>query len=202
MHHRWRQWQQFNCFILLNMHISNSPKNVLLILLCVSLPKLHFRNCMQLLLKQTEIYYMKISFLTFFLVSCLWNEKMPVRFSTDVLVYQEIIGIKLIWYFQSLLCFLTKIALQHDKTNTMTCAPSKDSDQPGHHSSLISRCCPHEAALGPWLLNEHQTMTRQTGQIPRLICIFTGRTGHFVHFVVLQLKYPYSGGICDSDSPS
>ena len=27
--------------------------------------------------------------------------------------------------------------LQHDKTNKMTCAPSKDSDQPGHLHSLI-----------------------------------------------------------------
>ena len=26
---------------------------------------------------------------------------------------------------------------QHDKTNKMTCAPSKDSDQPGHPPSLI-----------------------------------------------------------------
>ena len=26
----------------------------------------------------------------------------------------------------------------HDKTNKMTCAPSKDSDQPGHKPSLIS----------------------------------------------------------------
>ena len=25
----------------------------------------------------------------------------------------------------------------HDKTNNMTCAPSKDSDQPGHPPSLI-----------------------------------------------------------------
>ena len=26
---------------------------------------------------------------------------------------------------------------QHDKTNNVTCAPSKDSDQPGHPPSLI-----------------------------------------------------------------
>ena len=29
----------------------------------------------------------------------------------------------------------------HDKTNKMTCAPSKDSDQPGHPPSLISLRC-------------------------------------------------------------
>ena len=28
-----------------------------------------------------------------------------------------------------------------DKTNKMTCAPSKDSDQPGHPSSLITVHC-------------------------------------------------------------
>ena len=29
------------------------------------------------------------------------------------------------------------------------CAPSEDSDQPGHLPSLISLCCPHEESLGP-----------------------------------------------------
>ena len=27
----------------------------------------------------------------------------------------------------------------------------------------------------------------QTGRMPRLICVFAGRTGHFVGFVMLQL---------------
>ena len=39
--------------------------------------------------------------------------------------------------------------LQHDETNKLTCAPSKDSDHPGHPSSLISLRCPHEETLGP-----------------------------------------------------
>ena len=30
-----------------------------------------------------------------------------------------------------------KIEPEHDKTNKMNCAPSDDSDQPGHPSSLI-----------------------------------------------------------------
>ena len=38
---------------------------------------------------------------------------------------------------------------QNDKTNKMTCAPSKDSDQPGHSPSLISLHCPHEETLDP-----------------------------------------------------
>ena len=29
----------------------------------------------------------------------------------------------------------------HDKTNKNACAPSEDSDQPGHPHSLISLCC-------------------------------------------------------------
>ena len=32
---------------------------------------------------------------------------------------------------------LSQDELQHEKTNKMTCAPSKDSDQPGHSLSLI-----------------------------------------------------------------
>ena len=37
----------------------------------------------------------------------------------------------------------------HDKTNKVTCAPSEDSDQPGHPPSLISLRCPHEESVGP-----------------------------------------------------
>ena len=66
----------------------------------------------------------------------------------------------------------------HDKTNKMACAPSEDSDQPGHHAqsdqpghlpSLISLRCPHEESLGPKLPIECTAKTDQTGQIPRLI---------------------------------
>ena len=38
---------------------------------------------------------------------------------------------------------------QHDKTNKMACAPSKNSDQPGHLPRLISLHCPHKESLGP-----------------------------------------------------
>ena len=37
----------------------------------------------------------------------------------------------------------------HDKTNKMACAPSEDSDQPGHPPSLISVRCLHVESLGP-----------------------------------------------------
>ena len=36
---------------------------------------------------------------------------------------------------------LIKIELHHDKTNKMACAPSEDSDQPGHLPLLISLSC-------------------------------------------------------------
>ena len=43
---------------------------------------------------------------------------------------------------------------QHYKTNKMTCAPSEDSDQPGHPLSLSTQSdqslrCPHEDSVGP-----------------------------------------------------
>ena len=50
---------------------------------------------------------------------------------------------QLIWHFHCLLLAFSdslfkEIMPQHDKTNKMTCAYSKDSDQPGHPPSLIT----------------------------------------------------------------
>ena len=65
----------------------------------------------------------------------------------------------------------------HDKINKMTCAPSKDSDQPGHPPSLIRvfavRMKKH------WALNYRLSASEdsdQTGRMLRLIWIFAGRT--------------------------
>ena len=44
---------------------------------------------------------------------------------------------------------------QHVKTNKITCAPSKDSDQPGHLPSLVSLRRLHEETLVPWPYLEH-----------------------------------------------
>ena len=40
--------------------------------------------------------------------------------------------------------------LPHDKINKMACAPSEDSDKPGHPPGLIRQRlrCPHEETLG------------------------------------------------------
>ena len=45
-----------------------------------------------------------------------------------------------------------------------------------------SHRCPHEETLGPQLPIECTTKTDQTGQMPRLIWVFAGRTDHFVGF--------------------
>ena len=71
----------------------------------------------------------------------------------------------------------------------MTCAPSEDSDQPGHLPSLTSLCCTHEETMGPWLALECTVKTDQTGWMPRLIRVIAGRTGHFVGFAVLWPIY-------------
>ena len=47
----------------------------------------------------------------------------------------------------------------YDKTNKMSCAPSEDSDQPGHPPSLTSLRCPYEETFGPWIPNERTTKT-------------------------------------------
>ena len=55
------------------------------------------------------------------------------------------------------------------KNNKMACAPSKDSDQPGHPPDQ-SLHCPLEESLGPQLPIEHTAKTLdQTGQMLRLI---------------------------------
>ena len=60
---------------------------------------------------------------------------------------------------------------QHDKTNKMTCAPSEDSDQPGHlRGSLASHSL-------------HNKDSDQTVWMRRLIRVFAWCTCHFVGFV-------------------
>ena len=60
----------------------------------------------------------------------------------------------------------------HDKTNKMACAPREDSASAQSDQSLR---CPHEESLGPtyWA---HSDECDQSGRLPRLIRVFTGRT--------------------------
>ena len=65
---------------------------------------------------------------------------------------------------------------EHYKSNKMTCAPSEDSDQPGHLPSLIrvfAVCFMGSVGL-------RASSCRQGKLMPRLIRVFTGCTGHFV----------------------
>ena len=71
---------------------------------------------------------------------------------------------------------------EHDITNKMTCAPSKDSDQPGHLPShmQVFTVCPKKL----WVLTTHKVHSEDSDQ--------TGCTGHFLGFAVLQLNFPFS----------
>ena len=76
----------------------------------------------------------------------------------------------------------------HDKTSKMTYVPSKDSDQPGHPPRSESSLCAEWVAKDQSFLHADSEYSDQTGQMPRLIWVFAGRTCHFVGFVMLQLK--------------
>ena len=79
---------------------------------------------------------------------------------------------------------------RHDKTKKKACAPSEDSDQPGHppceQSFLL---CALWIAKNPSFIHADSEDSDQTGQMPRLIWVFAGRTCHFVGFVMRQLIY-------------
>ena len=71
--------------------------------------------------------------------------------NTDRVLYKSIhyvcVRFEIDWLHDKELSLLHEPA--HDKTNKMACAPSQDSDQPGHQPSLISLRFPHEESLGP-----------------------------------------------------
>ena len=75
-----------------------------------------------------------------------------------------------IWVKSFLLyCFLYRNELEHEKTYRMTGAPSKDSDQPAHLSSLIRVATGHLTKV--WSLatrKEHSEYSDQTGWMPSL----------------------------------
>ena len=68
----------------------------------------------------------------------------------------------------------------HDKTNKMTCMPSKDSDQP----------CAQRVAQDPSILHADCEDSDQTGRMPRLILVFAGPTYHFVGLIMRWLILP------------
>ena len=81
------------------------------------------------------------------------------------------------------------IELQHDKTSKVICAPSEDSEQPGHLPSLIRVfACTQWVAKDPRFLHANSEDADRTVRMPRLIWVFAGCTGYFVGSVVLQLN--------------
>ena len=64
---------------------------------------------------------------------------------------------------------------RHDKTPKNECAPSEDSDQPGHPPSLIRVfACAQWVAKGPRFLHADSKNSDQTGRMPKLIWVFAG----------------------------
>ena len=85
---------------------------------------------------------------------------------------------------------MAKVYMRRYKTNRMTCAPSDDSDQPGHPFSLIRvftvRIKKH------WILSYPLSACEdsdQTGRMPRLTWVVAGRTYHSVGFVKRRSKW-------------
>ena len=92
---------------------------------------------------------------------------------------------------------------QNDKTSKMTCAPSKDSDQPGNPPSLISLHCALNGQLRTKDFFMQRAKTDQNRRMPRLIFVFAWRTGHFIGFVMLRLTCSQRfGSLYEAKHPS
>ena len=65
------------------------------------------------------------------------------------------------------------------------CAPSEESDQPGHPPSPESWLCASWVAKDPSFLHADSEDSDQTGRMPRLIWVFAGRT---LTFLVLSCR--------------
>ena len=78
----------------------------------------------------------------------------------------------------------------HEKANKLECTTHEDPNEPGKPPSLVFAgvfAVGMEAAkiLSYFL---HSEDSDQTGQLPKLILLFPGRTSYFVGYVVLPLK--------------
>ena len=79
----------------------------------------------------------------------------------------------------------------HDKTNKVTVRSAKTQISLGIHPVWSeSSLCAWWVAKDPRFLHAGREDSEQTGQMPRLISVFTGCT-HFVGFVMSRLKYYY-----------
>ena len=82
-----------------------------------------------------------------------------------------------------------KIYPVHDITYKMACAPCENSDKTGHPPSMIRVFAVRMKKA--WVLSYPLSAQRRLWsdwRMPRLILVFTGRTCHFVGFVMRLLK--------------
>ena len=92
----------------------------------------------------------------------------------------------------------------HDKTNKMTCAPSEDSDQPGHPPSLIRVFAVRmQKAWVPSYPLSAQRRLRSDWSDTQADLSLRWAHSHFVGFVMRRLKYGHSkGGQAKRAAPS
>ena len=85
---------------------------------------------------------------------------------------------------------ITIIEQQHIKTNKVHMHLAKTRISLGIHPVLSeSSLCAQWVVKDPKFLHADSEDSDQTEWLPRLIQVFSGRTGHFVGFVMLQLNY-------------
>ena len=85
--------------------------------------------------------------------------------------------------------FPEKIEPHHDKTKKVACAPSEDSDQPGHPPSLIRVFAVRVKKA--WVLSYPLSAQRRLWSVwsSRLFWVFAGRACNFVGFVMRRLNW-------------
>ena len=93
-------------------------------------------------------------------------------------------------YPQCIICFHTEMSRDMTKTNKVTVRPAKTQISLGIRPVWSeSSLCAQWVAKDPSFLHANREDSDQTGQMPRLIRVFTGHTCHFVGFVMKWLKY-------------
>ena len=84
----------------------------------------------------------------------------------------------------------------HDKANKMIVCPAKTQISLGIHPVWSeSSLCAQWVAKDPRFLIADSEDSDQTGQMPRLVWVLAGYTGHFVGFVVCRLIHVYNTNV-------
>ena len=105
------------------------------------------------------------------------KSKIPFHFNSENLSFEHSYTFCVDMYFV-FLCHIKTNGPPHEKPNTITCAPSKDSDKLGYPPNL-SRVFVQWVARDPRFLHADSEDSDQSRRMPRLIWVIAGRTGHF-----------------------